>query len=149
MTQNEFDSSRQTHEAAAVKATYAAINRNDIAAAVSALDPEVEWIEPPDYPGGGGTYRGPAQAMAHISKGRDTWAEGSCEVERLIFSGDKVIAFIHVRVRLKDHAEWIDGRIADVHTFRNGKVIQVRSFGTSQAAVEWAGANISDGEATP
>lgn len=44
-------------EIEAVKATYAAINRNDIRSAVAAFDPEMEWIEPPDYPGGG-THRG-------------------------------------------------------------------------------------------
>jgi hypothetical protein len=32
-----------------------------------------------------------------------------------------------------------DGRFADVHTFRNGKVIEIRSFGERQDALDWAG----------
>lgn len=36
-------------EIEALKETYAAINRNDIPAAVKAFDPQMEWIEPPDY----------------------------------------------------------------------------------------------------
>ena len=40
----------------ALQETYAAINRNDIAAAVKAFDPQMEWIEPADYPGAG-THR--------------------------------------------------------------------------------------------
>ena len=125
-----------------VKETYSAINRNDIPAAVKAFDPQIEWIEPPDFPTPG-TYRGHAQVMAHVSRGRNTWAEGVCELERCIVAGDKIVAFLHARVRLKDHTDWIDGRFADVHTFRNGKVIQVRSFGERQEALEWAGAKAS------
>jgi ketosteroid isomerase-like protein len=131
-------------EIAAVKETYAAINRNDIPAALKAFDPQMEWIEPPDYSGGGGTYRGHAEVMANISKGRNTWAEGSCELERFIVAGDKIVVFVHARVRLKDYAEWIDGRFADVYTFRDGKAIQMRSFGKRQEALEWAGAKASD-----
>ncbi len=67
--------------------------------------------------------------MASISKGRNTWAEGSCELERLIVAVDKIVIFVHARVRLKDNADWIDGRFADVYTFRNGNAIQMRSFG--------------------
>ena len=130
-------------EIEAVKETYAAINRNDIPAAVNAFDPQMEWIEPPNYPGAG-TYRGHAEVMANISKGRNTWAEGSCELERFIVAGDKIVVFVHARVRLKDRTEWIDGRFADVYTFRNGKAIQMRSFGERQEALEWAGAKASD-----
>ena len=126
-------------EIEAVKETYAAINRNDIPGAVKAFDPQIEWIEPPDFPKPG-TYRGHAEVMAQISKGRSTWAEGGCELERFIVAGDKIVAFVHVRVRLKDHTEWIDGRFADVHTFRNGKVVQIRTFGKRQEALEWASA---------
>ena len=126
------------HEIEAVKETYAAINRNDVPGALKALDPQIEWIEPPDFPTPG-TYRGHAEVSAHISRGRGTWAEGACEPERFVVAGDKIVALLHVRVRLKDHTEWIDGRIADVHTFRNGKVVQIRTFGKRQDALEWAG----------
>jgi ketosteroid isomerase-like protein len=130
-------------EIEALKQTYSAINRNDIPAALEAFDPQMEWIEPPDYPGAG-TYRGHADVMANISKGRNTWAEGSCELERFIVAGDKVVVFVHARVRLKDRTEWIGGRFADVYTFRNGKAIQMRSFGERQDALDWVGVKTSD-----
>lgn len=82
--------------------------------------------------------------MANISRGRNTWAEGSCELERLIVAGDKIVVFVHAHVRLKGETTWIDGRFADVYTFRNGKAIQMRSFGERQEALEWAGASASD-----
>ena len=127
-----------------VKEIYAAINRNDVPGAIKCLDPQMEWIEPPDYSGGGGTHRGHAEVAAHISKGRNTWAEGSCELERFFIAGDKIVAFVHVKVRLKDHTEWLDGRIADVCTFRDGKPIQMRSFGKQQEALDWAGVKAPD-----
>lgn len=80
----------------------------------------------------------------HISKGRGTWAEGSCEPERFIVAGDRVIVFIHVRVRLKHETEWREGRIADVYTFRNGKAIQFRTFADERQALEWAEVKASD-----
>lgn len=130
-------------EIEAVKETYAAINRNDIPAAVKAFDPQMEWIEPPEYPGAG-THRGHAEVMANISKGRNSWAEGRCAVEGFTVACDKIVVFVHALVRLKDHTDWIDGRFVDVWTFRNGKAIQMRSFGERQKALEWAGAKASE-----
>src|ERR1700737_2254904 len=82
-------------EVEALKETYATINRNDIPAAVKAFDPKVEWIEPPHYPGAG-THRGHAEVMANISKGRNTRAEGSCELERFIVAGDHRNEVLHL-----------------------------------------------------
>jgi glutathione S-transferase len=130
-------------EIEAVKETYAAINRNDIPAAVKAFDPRIEWIEPLDFPTPG-TYRGHAEVMAHISRGRNTWAEGGCELERFIVAGDKIVVFVRARVRLKGRTEWGEGQFADVHTFSNGRAIQVRSFGEREEALEWAGAKSAD-----
>lgn len=79
-----------------------------------------------------------------MSQGRGSWAEGSCEPERFIVASEKIVVFIHVRVRLKNSTEWVEGRQADVYTFRNGKVIQMRVFADRQQALEWAGVNASD-----
>ena len=105
---------------------------------VKAFDPQVEWTEPIGYPGAG-THHGPG-VTAHLSQARSTWAEGSCEPERLIVAGDKIVVFVHVRVRLKQETEFREARLADVYTFRNGKAIQVRSFPDRRQALEWAGA---------
>jgi hypothetical protein len=132
-------------ETEALRDAYAALNRNDIPAAVNAFDPQVEWTEPAEYPGGG-TYQGHAEVTAHLSQARGSWAEGSCEPERFMVAGDKIIVSVHVRVRLKDNMEWHEGRLADVYTFRNGKAVQMRAFADRRQALEWAGVNTSDGE---
>jgi ketosteroid isomerase-like protein len=130
-------------ETQALREAYAALNRNDIPAFVQVFDPQIERIEPADFPQGG-TYHGLAAVTAHLSKARGTWAEGSCEPQRFIVAGDRIIVLIDVRVRLKTETEWREGRIADVYTFRNGKAIQMRHFPDPEQALEWAGVKASD-----
>lgn len=132
-------------ETEVLRVAYAALNRNDIAGFVAALDPAVERIEPADFPQGG-TYRGLEAVRAHISKGRGTWAEGSCEPQRFIAapSGDRVVVFVRVRVRLKHEVDWREGRIADVFTFRKGKAVEFRTFADERQALAWAGIRTSD-----
>lgn len=127
------------NETQVVRDFYAALNRDDIPAAVLDFDEEIEWMEPSDYPGAG-TYRGLERVVSHFQWARGTWAEGSCELERLIVEGNCVVAFVAVRVRLKDEVEWRVGEIGDVFRFRDGKVIQARSFGDRREALEWVGA---------
>lgn len=130
-------------ETEALRSVYAALNRNDIPAMIAAFDPQIEWIEFAESPTGG-TYHGLADVKAHFSEARGSWAEGSCEPERFIVAGDKIVVFVQVRVRLKHETDWREGRIADVYTFRNGKVIQGRLFLDRSHALEWAGAKAAD-----
>lgn len=130
-------------ETETLREVYAALNRNDIPAMITAFDPQIEWIEFAESPTGG-TYRGLAEVKAHFSEARGSWAEGSCEPERFIVAGDKVVVFVQVRVRLKHETDWREGRIADVYTFQNGKVIQGRLFLDRSHALKWAGAKASD-----
>jgi ketosteroid isomerase-like protein len=129
-------------EIEAIKSAYAALNRGDIDGFVKDFGPQIVRIEFEGSPTGG-TYRGLAAVKAHVAQGRSTWAEGACEPERFIAAGDKVVVCCHVRVRLKDQTDWLEGRTADVFTFRNGKVIEFRTFADEHEALEWAGV-ISD-----
>lgn len=54
---------------------------------------------------------------------------------------DKVVVSCHVRVRLKDQTDWLEGRTADVFTFRDGKVIEFRTFAEENDALEFVGQN--------
>ena len=117
---------------------FAAINRNDMQAIVKDFDPEIVRIEPEGFPTAG-TYRGIAEVQAHVMRGRGTWAEGTCEPEKFRVNGNKVVAYLHVRVRLKDSTRWIDARFADGFEFRSGKIILYLSFGEREQALKWAG----------
>ncbi len=130
-------------ETQAVAQAYAALNRNDVAAFVKDFDPQIERVEPADFPGQG-TYLGLEAVKAHVSHHRGNWAEGSCAPQRFIAAGDKVVALVDVHVRLKHETEWRQGRVADVFTFRNGKVVQFRTFFDEQQALQWAGVDASE-----
>lgn len=122
----------------AVRQFYAALNRGDVPGVMGHFDPEIVRIEFEGTPNGG-TYRGLAAVQAHVAKGRGTWAEGACEPEELLEHGDKVVACVHVRVRLKDSGKWVEGRIADGFAFRGGKMIEFHSFEKRADALAWAG----------
>ena len=135
-------------ETEAIREAYAALNRNDIAGFVQVFDPQIERIErieSADFPQGR-TYHGLAAVTAHVAEARETWAEGGCEPQRFIVAppaapgaADRVIVFVHVRVRLKHETQWREGRTVDVFTFRNGKAIQFHTFADEREALEWAG----------
>jgi ketosteroid isomerase-like protein len=126
-----------------LKKTYAAHNRNDVAAAVEILDPEVAWIEPAHYPEGG-THHGLEAVKALLTRALATWAEGGCTPERFIVAGDRVLVVVHIHVRVKGQAEFIDGEHASVYTFRDGKAIEMRIFDETRDAFEWIGLTPAD-----
>ncbi len=125
-------------ETEALEQFFAAINRNDMQAITKDFDPEIVRIEPEGFPTAG-TYRGIAAVQEHVTKGRGTWADGTCEPEEFFVNGDKVVVYLHARVRLKNSNEWVGGRFADSFVFRNGKITQYLSFGERAEALEWAG----------
>lgn len=133
-----FMTTDQSSEIETLKEVYAAINRNDIPGVLKVFHQQIERIEPATFPSEG-IYLGHAEVRAHFTQARETWAEGKCEPEKFIVAGDKFIVFVHVRVRLKNKSEWIEGRIADGFTFLNGKVILMRTFVERQEALDWAG----------
>lgn len=125
-----------------VKQIYAAINQNRLLDVQNLFDRDIVRIEPEGFPSAG-TYRGHSEVMNHISQGRGTWAEGACQPEGFIAAGDKIIVLLHVRVRLKDRTSWSEGRFSDVFTFRDKKILEMRSFGETHDALLWAGVAIS------
>jgi uncharacterized protein len=121
-----------------LKQFFAAINRNDLPGITKYFDPQIVRIEPEGFPTAG-TYRGIAAVQEIVTKGRGTWAEGTCDPEKFLTHWDKVVVYLHVRVRLKDSTDWIDGRFADGFAFRDGKITHYLTFGERLDALQWAG----------
>jgi len=127
-------------ETEVLKQFFSAINRNDMQAMTQDFDSEIVRIEPAGFPTAG-TYRGIAEVQANITKGRGTWAEGTCEPEKFLVNGDKVVVYLHAWVRLQGSTEWSGGRFADGFVFRNGKIMQYLTFAERAEALKWAGIN--------
>jgi uncharacterized protein len=132
-------------EIKALEQFFAAINRNDMQAIAYHFAPQIVRIEPEGFPMAG-TYRGITEVQQHVTEGRGTWAEGSCEPEKFFVNGDKVVVYLYAWVRLKNSTDWIGGRFADGFMFCNGKIIQYLSFGERLDALKWAG--VEDRELT-
>ena len=88
---------------------FASVNRNDMTTAARDLDPNVVRIEAEGFPTAG-TYRGITAVVEHIAHGRGTWAEGSCDPERYLQNGQRVVVYLQVFVRLHGPSESIEGR---------------------------------------
>lgn len=96
----------------ALRKAYAAFNRGDIAATTEALDANIEWTEPAEFPGGG-TYHGHEGVKAYLTQTRAAWAECNSDPEQFIPAGDKIVVFVHARVRPKGSNNWSEVRLAD------------------------------------
>jgi ketosteroid isomerase-like protein len=135
-----------TQAISALRNAYAAFNRGDMEGAVAPLDAEIEWTEPAEFPGGG-TYHGREAAKHYLTLSRAAWAEVSSEPERFITYGNRIVVFVHARVRAKGSNEWQDVRLADIYTFHDGKAIQMHAFADRREALRWVG--VDDSGAAP
>ena len=127
-----------TQAITALRGAYAAFNRGDMDAAVESLDAQIQWTEPAEFPGGG-TYHGREGAKRYLTQSRAAWAEVVSEPERFVTAGNRIVVFVHARVRPKDSRQWQEVRLADVYTIREGKAIEMRAFADRQEALRWAG----------
>jgi uncharacterized protein len=139
----QMEMSAQTEQRISMlRRAYAAFNRGDIDAAVESLDEQIEWSEPPEFPGGG-MYHGRGGAKQYLAQSRAAWADVISEPKQFVTAGDRIVVFIHARVRPKESNDWQEVRLADVYTFRGNKAIQMRAFADHQEALHWAGADAS------
>lgn len=143
MKESSMENRTQTEQRiATLRLAYDAFNRGDMEVAVSSLDSKVEWTEPAEFPGGG-TYLGPEAVKRYLTQSRAAWAECRSEPEQLIPIGDRVVVYVHARVRAKNSDTWQEVLLADVYTFHDDRVVQMRAFADRQDALRWAQATPS------
>ena len=137
--ENSVLNQQQTEQAIGeLRAAYAAFNRGDIDAAVRMLDAQVEWVEPVEFPNGG-AYHGIEGAKRYLAQSHAAAAQVISEPEQFIPAGDLIVVFVHARVLPKHSENWQDISVADVYTFRDGKVTKMRAFENRKDALQWVG----------
>ncbi|MBL8240453.1 MAG: nuclear transport factor 2 family protein [Bryobacterales bacterium] len=127
--------SPETH---AIEQFFQAINRNDMQAITKDFHPQIVRTEPEDFPSAA-TYHGIGDVRHNVTRGRSSWAEGTCEPEQFFQNGNKVVVFLHAWVRLHNATEWTGGRFADGFEFSDGKIVQYLTFLSRARALDWAG----------
>jgi uncharacterized protein (TIGR02246 family) len=118
-------------EVEVVLAAYEAFARGDLEAATADMDPEVEWVEPITFPGGGRRV-GPVAVAEYLEASRAGWKHLTSEP-----SATRVGPEIVVVHRL--HGNLLDGtpreaEVADVFRFREGRIGRMRAYEAPEEA---------------
>jgi len=54
--------------------------------------------------------------------------------EEIIEIGDKIVVFVHFHAWPKEGGQPLEGRIADVYTIQDGKVVQMQAYSDPEEA---------------
>jgi ketosteroid isomerase-like protein len=121
-----------------VQEAYAAFGRGDIPGLLSMLDENVEWITPgsPDVLPTAGTRRGREGVAEFFSTLAQTDDIEVFEPQEFIAQGDKVVAIIKCRTRLKASGRAVDDELVHIFTVRDGRIARFREYFDTAAAVE-------------
>jgi ketosteroid isomerase-like protein len=121
-----------------VRELWDAYLRGDYAAVFSALDPEIEFRPPPEFPDFQ-IYHGHEGIRRAFSSWLGTWEEHRSEVPEYIDAGDQVVATNHQWGKVKGTGTEVENTAYNVLTLRAGKVIRYEMFFERRAAFEAAG----------
>ena len=69
----------------------------------------------------------------------ETWSPGGYGEaqslpEEILEVGDKIVVFVHYQAWPRGGGQPIEGRIADVHTVQDGKVVQIQAYSDPEEA---------------
>ena len=117
---------------------YTSFKNGDIESVLKVLTPDVEWITPgpPDLMPVAGKRRGReevAQFFSTLSEQEDVLL---FHPEEYIAQGDKVIALIKYRGRVKATGKPVEADLVHIFTFHNGKVKRFREFYDTAAVLD-------------
>jgi ketosteroid isomerase-like protein len=112
-------------DVALVLRAYAAFARGDIEEAVADLHPDVEWIEPDEFPNGG-RRQGPAAVAEYLRASFDGWSELRSQ-PTAYRRGEQIVIVHHVSGRLRDGGT-NEATVADVFTVRDGRVVRMQAY---------------------
>jgi ketosteroid isomerase-like protein len=114
---------------------YAAFSRGDVQGAVDVLDPDpgILWTEPASFHAGG-TYHGRAGVLEYLTRSREPVERAESVPEEIVAVGDKLVVFVHFHAWPKGGGTPREGRIADVYTVQDGKIVQMHAYSDQDEA---------------
>jgi ketosteroid isomerase-like protein len=106
---------------------------------MSILDPAVEYEDTsiPDHVGE--TYHGHDGVLRATERWFGAYESVVIELDRIVGTGDRLVSVHHVRMKGLHTGIEIEGPLAYLFTFRNGKVIHFRSYWDVDTALEAVG----------
>lgn len=121
-----------------IRTAYDAGNRRDWDAMFAHLHRDAEWESDPRVPNAG-IFRGRDEVRRFIEDQDAPFESTVAEIERLIPSGDQVVALVKVTRRMRGSTAEMEIRLAHLWTLRDGKFARVQSFAQRERALEAAG----------
>jgi ketosteroid isomerase-like protein len=108
-------------------------------AATLLFDPEIELVQPPELPGGAGTYRG----YQGLQQALDEWLEAAdyihAEPERFVLGEGAVVVTVRLRSRGRHTGIEVDRRIGHLFRFRGERAVRWEVYWSPEEALEAAG----------
>jgi ketosteroid isomerase-like protein len=117
-----------------VRASYEALNRGDVEAALEALDREAVWRDSPELPGGG-EFRGLESLRRFLQDFLAEWRHFHQEIEDTAVAGDRLALTIHLTAVGRSSGIGVDTRYAHVWTMRDGRGVRVEAYRGPEAAL--------------
>ena len=106
------------------------------------LDPEIEWVNPPDA-----VERGTRQGIDAFSAAADSLEAGFedavVEIDEILDAGDRVVVLGTLHGRGRGSGLDFERRQGHIWTFRDGKLIRLEWFNSPDAALIAAGIHCS------
>jgi ketosteroid isomerase-like protein len=102
------------------------------------LDPEVEWLQPPEDVEGEVTHRGLDDVRRFFEQWFEAFADFAVELDGVRDAGEMVVAFVHEHGRGRTSGLEVDWRVAYVFSLRDGKVVRLERFWDRAAALNAA-----------
>jgi hypothetical protein len=117
----------------------AAWNEGDYGAIVEMCHPDVEWRFSDRLPDATGAIRGKSAVRSFFATFTEDWSEISIHPERVVDSGDEVVAAVAFLAKGRDGIE-VSMHFVHVWTIRGGQIVRIRGFQTFDEALEAVGA---------
>src|SRR4051794_20868974 len=110
-----------------IRASYAALNRGDLQAALEALHRDAVWHESPELPGGD-TFEGRAAIEDFLSGYLEQWDVFHQRVESTLRRGDRVLVNIHLTAVGRESGAEVSARYAHLWRLRDGLGAEVDAY---------------------
>ncbi|HEX2360092.1 MAG TPA: nuclear transport factor 2 family protein [Solirubrobacterales bacterium] len=120
-----------------IRRLYRAMDARDIDTVIELAHPAVEWV--PDRRVGEGPVHGRDHVIRFFSDRAEMFEGTRTEIERILQSGDQVLAFIRVTGHGTSSGAGFDVRIAHLWTLTEGLVVRGEGYGNRDEALKAAG----------
>lgn len=103
------------------------------------FDPEIEWEETAGLGPDAAVYRGIEEVRRAVASWTAMWTDYEFEVRDYLDAGDQVVLLVQERGRGRDTGARVERELGEILTFRDGKLIRNRLYGSWDEAIEAAG----------